>query len=102
FVYCRRKSRGCQSKCTCIESWMWRQKNMDFLARLFAPGRTRSKAKTGYVKRDGRYAIWIYVQCDRCGEKIPVRLRTTSELQKREGPDAELGPGQYFVRKTVV
>ncbi|HAN95122.1 MAG: hypothetical protein WBI99_09120 [Limnochordia bacterium] len=75
---------------------------MDFLARLFAPGRSRSKAKTGYVKRDGRYAIWIYVQCDRCGEKIPVRLRTTSELQKREGPDAELGPGQYFVRKTVV
>ena len=51
---------------------------MDFLARLFAPGRSRSKAKTGYVKRDGRYAIWIYVQCDRCGEKIPVRLRTVS------------------------
>ncbi|WP_461370507.1 hypothetical protein, partial [Candidatus Darwinibacter acetoxidans] len=51
---------------------------------------------------DGSHGIWIYLQCDRCGEKIPVRLRTTSELQKREGPDAELGPGQYFVQKTVV
>ncbi|MDI9439393.1 MAG: hypothetical protein ACOX46_05410 [Limnochordia bacterium] len=31
-----------------------------------------------------------------------MRLRTTSELQRREGPDAQLGPGQFFVRKTVV
>lgn len=75
---------------------------MDFLSKLFMSGRSKSKGKPGYVKRDGSHGIWIYLQCDRCGEKIPVRLRTTSELQKREGPDAELGPGQYFVQKTVV
>ncbi|NLM42290.1 MAG: hypothetical protein GX199_08300 [Firmicutes bacterium] len=80
---------------------MWRQKTMGFLSKLFAPARG-PKSQTGYVKREGKGAIWIYVQCDKCGEKIPVRLRTTSELQRREGPDAELGPGMFFVKKTVV
>ncbi|HBG08735.1 MAG TPA: hypothetical protein DDX25_01735 [Firmicutes bacterium] len=75
---------------------------MDFLSRLFGSSGAKSKSKAGYVRREGRHAVWIYVQCSRCGEKIPVRLRTTSELQRREGPDAQLGPGQFFVRKTVV
>lgn len=75
---------------------------MGFLSKLFSPAGSKQRAKPGYVRRDGKHALWIYIQCDRCGEKIPVRLRTTSELQRREGPDANDGPGMYFVRKTVV
>jgi len=51
---------------------------MDFLSRLFGSSGAKSKSKAGYVRREGRHAVWIYVQCSRCGEKIPVRLRTTS------------------------
>ncbi|HPT83753.1 MAG TPA: hypothetical protein PLM25_07675, partial [Limnochordia bacterium] len=70
-------------------------------SKLFSTSRS-PKGKTGYVRREGKTAVWIYVQCGKCGEKIPVRLRTTSELQRREGPDAQLGPGMFFVRKTIV
>lgn len=76
---------------------------MGFLAKLFGGfGKSKSRGKQGYTKKDGQHGIWIYLKCDRCDEKIPVRLRTTSELQRREGPDADLGPGTYFVQKTVV
>lgn len=76
---------------------------MGFLSNLF-PGlrKSRARGKQGYVKRDGQHGIWIYLQCDKCGEKIPVRLRVTSEVQRREGPDEDLGPGQFFVQKTIV
>ncbi|NLL48425.1 MAG: hypothetical protein GX249_07560 [Firmicutes bacterium] len=76
---------------------------MGFLDRLFPNlGKSRARGKSGYTRAEGPHGLWFYVQCDRCGEKIAVRLRTTSEVQKREGPDADLGPGQYFVRKTIV
>lgn len=76
---------------------------MSFLARLFPGfGTKKSKGMSGYSTRDGNTGIMIYLQCNHCQEKIAVRLRTTSELQKREGPDAELGPGHYFIQKTIV
>lgn len=76
---------------------------MSFLSRLF-PGlnKSRARGKPGYTQKDGPHGIWIYIQCDHCEEKIPIRLRTTSELQRREGPDADLGPGHYFVQKTIM
>jgi DNA-directed RNA polymerase subunit RPC12/RpoP len=82
---------------------------MGFLERLlpnllvsFLRRKNQTKGTQGYTKLDGPSGLWFYVQCDRCGEKIAVRLRTTSEVQRREGPDADLGPGQHFVTKTIV
>jgi hypothetical protein len=72
---------------------------MGFLANLF---RGKPQAEKGYTTKDGAHGVWIYLQCNSCGEKIAVRLRTTSEIQKREGPDADLGPGVMFVQKTIV
>lgn len=74
---------------------------MSFFSKLFSRLLKGSGSK-GYVTKDGPTGIRIYVQCDRCGEKIPVRLSTTSELQRREGPEADLGAGAFFVRKTIV
>ncbi|NMB20564.1 MAG: hypothetical protein GX979_06850 [Firmicutes bacterium] len=76
---------------------------MGFLDRLFPNlGKSSAKGKSGYTRIEGQHGLWFYVQCDRCGEKIAVRLRTTSEIQRREGPDKDEGPGQFFVRKTIV
>lgn len=76
---------------------------MGFLGRLFPNlGKSQSKGKAGYTTTDGPHGLWFYVRCDKCDEKIAVRLRTTSEVQKREGPDEELGLGHYFVKKTIV
>lgn len=72
---------------------------MGFIANLF---KRRSRGDKGYTTKDSTNGVWIYVQCDRCGEKIKVRLRTTSELQRREGPDAADGLGEMFVQKTIV
>ena len=45
--------------------------------------------------------IYLYVRCDRCGDRVRVRLNPTSELQQEfsESGDAVRG---YFVRKMVV
>lgn len=76
---------------------------MSFLAKLLSGlGKRPSKGAGGYTTQDGPHGIKIYLQCDKCGEKISVRLRTTSEVQKREGLDADQGPGQSFVQKTIV
>lgn len=32
------------------------------------------------AQRDDPNALWIYVQCDRCGEKLRARINTRSEL----------------------
>lgn len=72
---------------------------MSFLAKLF---KGKPQAEKGYTTKDGAHGVWIYLQCNKCAEKIAVRLRTTSEIQKREGPDADLGPGEMFVHKTIV
>lgn len=76
---------------------------MGFLAKLFGNlTKNTAKGKSGYTTLEGRHGLWFYVRCDKCAEKIPVRVRTTSEVQRREGPEADLGPGQYFVQKTIV
>ena len=76
---------------------------MGFFSKLFQKlkGENVSSQK-GYTRQEGRQGLWIYLQCDHCGEKIGVRLRKSSELQRREGPDESGGPGEFFVRKTVV
>ncbi len=75
---------------------------MGFLSRLFSRFSEGKSGQKGYTTKDGPHGIHVYVQCDKCGEKIPVRLSTTAELQRREGPEAELGAGAFFVRKTIV
>ncbi len=48
----------------------------------------------------GAPAYWIYVQCDRCGEKIKTRVNLHSDLSIRyaEKDDADT----YFCRKMII
>ena len=75
---------------------------MSFLSRIFSRFSKGKSGQRGYTSKAGPHGIHIYVQCDRCGEKIPVRLSTTAELQRRDGPEAEVGSGAFFIRKTIV
>ena len=46
-----------------------------------------------------RDAVWVYVQCNKCGEKLALRLRKSSEIQREEAG----GQGyQMFINKTIV
>jgi hypothetical protein len=65
---------------------------MEFLKRitqLFAssPGRQEENA------------IWIYVRCGRCGEKIRTRVDLRNDLSIEYG---EGGPTTYFTRKVII
>ncbi|MGI6567260.1 MAG: hypothetical protein GX341_08670 [Firmicutes bacterium] len=43
-------------------------------------------------------AVWVYIKCDKCGEKLALRLRKSSEIQREEA-----GRGyQMFINKTVI
>ena len=43
-------------------------------------------------------AVWGYIKCDKCGEKLALRLRKSSEIQREEA-----GRGyQMFINKTVI
>ena len=46
-----------------------------------------------------RDAVWVYVQCSKCGEKIALRLRKSSEIQREETGNRGY---QMFINKTVV
>ena len=58
---------------------------MGFLAKLFG---TRTAGE-----RDD--AIHLYVECERCGAKVHVRLDKRHDLSQAEG-------GGYFVRKEIM
>lgn len=74
---------------------------MCFFSKLFSQFK-KGMGAPGYTTKAGTNAINIYVQCDKCGEKIPVRLSTTSEVQRRDGLDQDQGPGMFFIQKTIV
>jgi hypothetical protein len=63
----------------------WRKKP----ASLFAPERARDT-----------YGHWLYVQCDRCGEKIRTRVDLRNDLSVRYGKTDR--DTTRFCRKTVV
>ena len=48
----------------------------------------------------GAPAYWLYVQCDRCGEKIKVRVNLHSDLSIRYGEKDE--GDTYFCRKMII
>lgn len=58
------------------------------LASLFAPREARD-----------RYAWWLYVQCDRCGEKLRTRIDLRNDLSVQYGEVD--GKVTYFCRKTL-
>jgi hypothetical protein len=45
--------------------------------------------------------IYLYVRCDRCGDRVRVRLNPSSELQQEFDESGE-GVRAYSVRKMVV
>lgn len=59
------------------------------LASLFTPEGARDT-----------YAYWLYVQCDRCGEKIRTRVNLHNDLSVRYGETN--GDMTHFCRKTFI
>jgi len=79
---------------------------MAFLAGLWRKlagrgGEEQPRPQTELATDEGR-ALWIYVECANCGAKTKVRLSKTSEIQRRDGLDKNEGPGEFFIRKTVI
>ncbi len=48
----------------------------------------------------GQPAYWLYVQCDRCGEKIKARVNLHNDLSIRYGEKDE--GDTYFCRKMII
>ena len=70
---------------------------MGFIARLMQKLVPPAQGQTGIETT--RDAVWVYLKCDKCGEKLSLRLRKSSEIQRDEAG----GNGyQMFVNKTVV
>ena len=72
---------------------------MGLLARLmnkFTSAAQTPKQPGVEVTKD---AVWVYVQCSKCGEKLALRLRKSSEIQREEA--GNLGY-QMFINKAVV
>ena len=49
----------------------------------------------------GDDGIYLYVRCNRCGDRVRVRIGSTSELQQEFDGESDRVAG-YFVRKMVV
>lgn len=64
---------------------------------LLGGGAPKAKGESGALKDVGD-AIVASVECDRCGERIDVRLRKSSDIPR----GAEGDPFEFFVQKTVV
>ncbi len=51
--------------------------------------------------RSGQAQVyWLYVQCDKCGEKIKARVNLYNDLSIRYGEKAE--GDTYFSRKVII
>lgn len=71
---------------------------MSFLQRFFSKlGRSQSPAVDDTDVVVTKDAVWVYLQCNRCGEPIAVRLNKASTLQREDTPDYA-----WFVKKTIV
>jgi len=55
-------------------------------------------ALAGSADEDER-ALWLYVQCDHCGEKIRVRVDKVNDLQQEFGEDTITG---YTLHKDII
>ncbi len=62
---------------------------LEKLASLFTPEGTRET-----------YAHWLYVQCERCGEKIRTRLDLRNDLSSHYSETDQ--DTTYFCRKTLM
>ena len=59
------------------------------LSKIFAP-----------VAKEDANAIWIYVKCNRCGEKLRARVSTRSELSPDFGNSDDAT--SYYCRKVLI
>lgn len=59
---------------------------------------SRGFARAPKLSRVQGNAVWVFVQCNNCGEMIALRLRRTDEIQIAEKGSANT----YFVNKTVM
>jgi len=56
-------------------------------------------APAGSADEDGR-ALWLYVQCDHCGEKIRLRVDKFNDLQQEFGERDEITG--YTLHKDII
>lgn len=71
---------------------------MGFLNKLFGIGGQGASSKDSKTIQDGN-GLFIFIQCNRCGEKIKLRLRKTDELQRLENNQ---NGASFFVKKMVM
>lgn len=64
---------------------------MGFLSRLF--GRGSAPVAGGSI-------FWLYVRCERCGEKIRVRINRSTDAQQEF--DESGRPTHYLLRKEIL
>ena len=57
----------------------------------------RPSGKKGFTRQDGQ-GVYVYIQCQRCGEQIALRLRKTDEMVRSQGQKDYA----FFVQKTVM
>ena len=56
--------------------------------------------KRAFGGGSGDSGIYLYVRCDRCGDRVRVRINPAAELQQEFGDGDQ--PAGYSVRKMVV
>ena len=52
------------------------------------------------AQQEDANAVWIYVQCDRCGEKLRARLNTRAELSPEFGNTDNAN--SFYCRKVLI
>jgi hypothetical protein len=72
---------------------------LGFLARLINKFRGVAPSQDEESILVTKDAVWVYLTCDRCGEKLALRLRKSSEIQREEAGSRDY---QMFINKTVV
>ena len=65
---------------------------MGFFSRLFGGGGARQSA--------GGSILWLYVRCNRCGEKIRIRLNRSTDAQPEYDDGGRLL--HYLIRKEIL
>ena len=57
--------------------------------------------KSIFKKQQDQDALWLYFECDACGEKIKVRVNKKTDLEDQYGQEPS-GRSAYSLRKEII